>query len=97
LLVFKSLKRSAQEHKCREEDERGQVFAGPQMRSAQRMLYVCHRVCACADGRRAFLLCLSETWLLEDVEKVPDAGQAKLAPAKAGIQSHNEAYFLYVE
>jgi hypothetical protein len=39
-------------------------------------------------------------WLLEAVQKVPevrDARQAKLVPAKAGIQSHNEAYFLYVE
>jgi hypothetical protein len=36
-------------------------------------------------------------WLLEAVEKVPDARQARLVPAKAGIQSHNEAYFLYVE
>jgi hypothetical protein len=26
-----------------------------------------------------------------------DARQAKLVPAKAGIQSNNEAYFLYVE
>jgi hypothetical protein len=26
-----------------------------------------------------------------------DARQAKLVPAKAGIQFHNEAYFLYVE
>jgi hypothetical protein len=29
-------------------------------------------------------------WLLEAVQKVPDARQAKLVPAKAGIQSHNE-------
>jgi hypothetical protein len=39
-------------------------------------------------------------WLLEAVQKVPelrDARQAKLVPAKAGIHSHNEAYFLYVE
>jgi hypothetical protein len=36
-------------------------------------------------------------WLLEAVQKVPDARQAKHVPAKAGIQSHNEAYFLYVE
>jgi hypothetical protein len=34
---------------------------------------------------------------LEAVQKVPDARQAKLVPSKAGIQSHNEAYFLYVE
>jgi len=37
---------------------------------------------------------------LEAVQKVPelrDARQAKLVPAEAGIQSHNEAYFLYVE
>jgi hypothetical protein len=34
---------------------------------------------------------------LEAVEKVPGARQAKLVPAKAGIQSHNEAYFRYVE
>jgi hypothetical protein len=34
---------------------------------------------------------------LEAVEKVPDARQAKLVPAQAGIQFNNEAYFLYVE
>jgi hypothetical protein len=36
-------------------------------------------------------------WLLEAVQKVPDARQAKHAPAKAGVQFNNEAYFLYVE
>jgi hypothetical protein len=36
-------------------------------------------------------------WLLEAVQKVPDARQAKPVPAKAGIQFNNEAYFLYVE
>ncbi len=36
-------------------------------------------------------------WLLEAVQKVPDARQAKLVPAKAGIQVKNEAYLLYVE
>jgi hypothetical protein len=38
--------------------------------------------------------------VVEAVQKVPevrDARQAKLVPAKEGIQSHNEAYFLYVE
>jgi hypothetical protein len=35
--------------------------------------------------------------LLEAVEKVTDARQAKLVPAKAGIHFNNEAYFLYVE
>jgi hypothetical protein len=36
-------------------------------------------------------------WLLEAVQKVPDARQAKPVPAKAGTQFNNEAYFLYVE
>jgi hypothetical protein len=36
-------------------------------------------------------------WLLEAVQKVPDARQAKLVPAKAGIQSNTEAYLLYAE
>jgi hypothetical protein len=35
--------------------------------------------------------------LLEAVQRVPDARQAKLVPAKAGIQFNLEAYFLYVE
>jgi hypothetical protein len=34
---------------------------------------------------------------LEAVKEVPDARQAKLVPAKAGIQSNTEAYFPYVE
>jgi hypothetical protein len=33
-------------------------------------------------------------WLLEAVQRVPDGRQEKLVPTKAGIQSHNEAYFL---
>jgi hypothetical protein len=36
-------------------------------------------------------------WLLEAVQKAPDAKQAKHVPAKAGVQSNTEAYFLYVE
>jgi hypothetical protein len=40
---------------------------------------------------------LLKKWLLEAVQKVPDARQAKLVPAKAGIQFNDEAYFLYVE
>jgi hypothetical protein len=36
-------------------------------------------------------------WLLEAVQKVPDARQARLVPAKAGSQFNLEAYFLYVE
>jgi len=35
--------------------------------------------------------------VVEAVQKVPDARQARLVPAKAGIQFKNEAYFLYVE
>jgi hypothetical protein len=35
--------------------------------------------------------------LPEAVQKVPDARQVKLVPAKAGIHFNNEAYFLYVE
>jgi hypothetical protein len=34
---------------------------------------------------------------LEAVQEVPDARQAKLAPAEARIRFNNEAYFLYVE
>jgi hypothetical protein len=34
---------------------------------------------------------------LDAVQKVPDARQAKLFLAKAGIRSNTEAYFLYVE
>jgi hypothetical protein len=34
---------------------------------------------------------------LEAVQEVPGARQVKLVPAKAGIQSNTEAYFLYVE
>ena len=36
-------------------------------------------------------------WLLEAVREVPDARQAELVPAKAGIQFNTEACVRYVE